>query len=181
MAKEPAQKLVSTTVPLLEAGEEFGPEILLATRQGNKIRNLQRYEASPVQLRAWTKLIKDQCCRAQLRSSVSIYNCVGMVFASRRTWIDIDLIKWILIEDGYHPFSELGNSKSGDLVLYRDTLTKEYVHVGMIIGEKLLLEGSSQSEIWVISQFGKHGEWIHPLEHVLPNYKGGLELWTDRR
>ena len=169
------------TASLLEAGEEFGPEIPQATRQGNKIPNRQRHEASPVQLRAWTKLIEDQCRRAQLRSSVCIYNCVGMVFASRRTWIDIDHIRWIFLEDGYHSFSELGNSKPGDLVLYKDTLTKEDVHVGMIIGDKLLLEGSSQSETWVISQFGKHGEWIHPLEHVPPNYKGGIELWTDRR
>lgn len=166
---------------LLDTGKEFGPEILLATRQGNKIPNRQRYEASPVQLKAWTRLIENLCHRAQLRSSVSIYNCVGMVFASRRTWIEIDIITWIFGEDGYHRFSELDNSRSGDLVLYRDTHTKEYAHVGMIIGEKLLLEGSSQSEIWVISQFGKNGEWIHPLDDVPPNFKGGIEFWTDRR
>ncbi|MCK4578558.1 MAG: hypothetical protein KAU50_07190 [Candidatus Marinimicrobia bacterium] len=169
------------TLSPFEVGKEFGREIRLDTKQGNRIQNFQRMEANPAQMRAWTKFIQDQCNRAELRSSTSVYNCVGMVLSSRRTWIDIDIVGWILNQDSYILLSGVAEARPGDLVVYKDTHSKEYAHIGMFLGERLLLEGSNQTEMWVISQFGNFGEWIHPIDHVLPTWKGGIEIWTDRK
>ena len=58
------------------------------------------------------------------------YNCVGMVFASRRAFIDIQHVYDILREDHYRNIS-MSNVDIGDVVVYERNGLPE--HVGIII------------------------------------------------
>lgn len=103
------------------------------------------------------------------------YNCVGMIFASRRAWIEIDYINRILREDDFRQIT-LGQVMEGDIVLY-----KRYgipSHVGLIITIDRAL--TTPPNIKVISKWGKDPEFIHFIEQV-PEFLGSpAEYFTDR-
>jgi hypothetical protein len=49
-----------------------------------------------------TKVVAGWRPNAVLRSASTFpYNCMGLVFASRRAWIEIDYVYTVLKEDGY--------------------------------------------------------------------------------
>ena len=112
----------------------------------------------------------------QIRSvSAHLYDCVGMVFANRRAWIDVEHLGQILTEDGYRqvPIEEL---HAGDVVVY--TLDKRRVHVGLVTCVSPRL--GSISNIRVLSKWGKVGEVEHGLTDV-PYYLGEpTEYWSER-
>ena len=89
------------------------------------------------------------------------YNCVGMVFCSRRASVDIKHIYDILAHDGYN---EISREKliPGDLVLY--TYCEKPSHVGMV-------SCVSPYELLVLSKWGKDGEVEHDYRQV-PNELG---------
>src|SRR5438552_4240440 len=104
---------------LNEGGETDKASICVNTRKNRFIRNVRRQE--------WTKeaLAEDlRKCRAQypeiiIRSVTAVYNCVGMVFGVRRTWIDPDQIPMILEDDGYRHLPGLWDlARIGDVVIY---------------------------------------------------------------
>lgn len=172
--------------------ERFMPHILgegdardrdslsLVTRIGNRIRNIKRSEASPDRMRAAVEVALSACPEAKLRSATQVYNCMGLVFASRRTWIDMDEIATILNDDGYAPLEGLRQAKVGDVVVYGDPSKGETSHVGIIV----LKEANVSSGSWnveVMSQWGADGEYIHPLDHVPPLLGIPIQFWTDRK
>ena len=169
------------TASLLDLGPTYHRKLALDTRKGTPIPNLQRLEMNPSQAKAAVRRIKKQCPNARMRSITQIYNCLGMAFASRRTCIEVDSIALILDEDDYKLVKLKKDVQQGDLVTYWDTVTGEFKHVGVILGEKPLIEGSNKTLTWAISQFGASGEWIHPINEVPEGCDGTIRVYTDRR
>ena len=84
------------------------------------------------------------------------YNCVGMIFCSRRSSVDIEHVYDILMYDGYNEIMK-DELIPGDLVLY--TFQDEPSHVGMV-------SCVSPYELLVLSKWGKDGEIEHDYREV---------------
>lgn len=107
----------------------------------------------------------------QIRSMPDfLYNCVGMIFASRRAFIEIQHIYAILREDGYREISR-EDVTIGDIVLYYDN--KGPSHVGLVI----LVDPLG---IRVLSKWGIDGELEHLEENVPPGLGRPVEYYTER-
>ncbi len=131
----------------------------------------------PVQMEARTRLHLQSYPNNRLRSAASMYNCVGMVFASRRTAIDVALVPRILEEDEYRRI-RWEEAELGDLVLYFDR-HGNVSHVGMIASP--IVEGTNDLRpVRVLSQWGSDGEFVHPLKAVPALLGAPEEVWTDR-
>jgi hypothetical protein len=103
------------------------------------------------------------------------YNCVGMIFASRRVWIEIDDINKLLQEDGYRPISR-EQAVIGDVVLYKYN-NGEPAHIGIIYA----IETIGQTlNIRVLSKWGRYPEFTHFLESVPDMLGRPLEYYTER-
>ena len=102
---------------------------------------------------------------------------MGLVFASRRTWVDIDHLQTFLEDDGYRqiPDSDL---RMGDLVIYRDE-SGEPTHVG-IVAQMSPYTPSHTRDVYVLSQWGRDGEYFHRIDDVNHNLGTPAEFWTDR-
>jgi hypothetical protein len=97
----------------------------------------------------------------RLVSPSSLYNCFGLVFAARRTWIFDAEAAWRSIkDDGYAtvPFSPV-HWEIGDIVLYC-TETDNLTHVAIIV-EVVPTEGDPKRSARVVSAWGNQGEYIH--------------------
>ena len=69
-----------------QGGESDQQRISLATSKNRNIPNSRRPERAPEAMLAAREMwLKDN---RELRSMSATYNCIGMVFANRRTWID---------------------------------------------------------------------------------------------
>ena len=131
--------------------------IITQTKKGQDIANSQYFvNLSPWDLRQ-INLYKQKYF-AEFRSSpTSIYNCHGMVFASRRTGIDnIQEIHKILNDDEY---SEILPTEvlPGDIILYFSE-TGDMEHSGIVISKP-------EPPLYipdVFSKWGNAGEVIHP-------------------
>jgi hypothetical protein len=153
--------------------------IPLATKEGTYIPNERRRERPPDSLRAVVDLWVRERPRAQLRSITATYNCVGLVFASRRTWVDTDHVPMILEEDGYYKVPALDQLKAGDVVIYRDengTIT----HIGSVLSIEPVVSNATW-KITVLSQWGADGEYVHPPEYVPRHLGRPTEYWTERK
>jgi hypothetical protein len=152
-------------------------EILLSTRLGTPVANLQGAEIDPRRrpflrqaLRAYGSL--------ELRSpETGQYNCHGLVFASRRTRIvESSLVELILREDGYRRIDE-DQAMEGDLVIYRNE--DEIMHTAVVTEVGNLGPGRPRLVLKVLSKWGDHAEYFHHPANV-PNYFGEREVWTER-
>lgn len=161
-------------------GPDDKASIHLATRRNTFIRNERRREMAPNMLKEGADLWRRERPNARLRSASAVYNCMGMVFASRRTWIDPAELDLILKEDEYRPVTELAQVEIGDIVVYRDRSDHRVTHVGIIVHAKRDVEKGAY-EITVISKWGKYGEYIHLMEDVPFILGEPAEYWTDRR
>ncbi len=111
-----------------------------------------------------------------LRSASSHpYNCVGMIFASRRAVIEIDHIYDILREDGYRRI-QLRDVVVGDMVLYRDTV--EPTHVALVTAIDAI--GDTLS-VRVLSKWGLDPEFEHFMENVPARLGVPMEFYTERQ
>jgi hypothetical protein len=102
------------------------------------------------------------------------YNCVGMIFASRRAWIEIDHIYDLIREDSYRRV-HLDQLMEGDIVLYKDH-KNEPSHVALVIQ----IERTLSLNIRVISKWGKDGEFVHLINDVPALLGKPVEYYTDR-
>ena len=89
------------------------------------------------------------------------YNCVGLVFANRRAWIEIAHIYDILREDGYRRIP-LDQVDVGDVVVYN--LADNPMHVGMVTQVQNSL--ASIPNIRVLSKWGSLAEVEHYVADV---------------
>jgi hypothetical protein len=159
-------------------GERDRASIKLATRCGTFIPNERRRERPPDALRAAKEMWTEKYPNIRVRSLSAVYNCVGLVFGSRRTCIDPDQLELILREDGYRRLPGEHEVEVGDLVLYR--VGNKYEHIAVVVHKKQNFINAC-FEITVISQWGSEGEYIHLIRDVPPALGTPQEFWTDRR
>jgi hypothetical protein len=82
-------------------GPSDATRIRLATSKNRLIENTQRRESAPEQLRAAKDLHLTGHPGRDVRSLSAVYNCIGMVFANRRAWVEPEQVPMILEDDGY--------------------------------------------------------------------------------
>jgi len=151
----------------------------LTTRRGTRIPNEQRLERAPEGLRVARELWESRYPEARVRSLSSTYNCMGMAFATRRTWIDTDHLDMIFGEDGYQRVAEPSRVTVGDILVYRNQ-SGEAVHVGIVVARIPSVESGGWLTT-VLSQWGADGAWIHPESHVPTVLGQPSEYWSERR
>lgn len=161
---------------VLGAGEPGDRNYIpLATREGSIIRNERRLEAPPERMREGISQWQRLRPQARLRSATQTYDCMGMVFASRRTTVGTDQLRMILREDGYRWVSP-DDLDVGDVVIY--SRSEEATHVGIISCFKKTEFGDITL---VLSKWGAYPEYEHPIDYVPEAYGKPVEYWTDRR
>jgi hypothetical protein len=117
---------------------------------------------------------------ALLRSITATYNCVGLVVASRRTWVDTEHLLTILIEDGSRRLRGPEEARVGDVVVYRDE-AGDVSHVGMVSQKKIADPRSDADFLQVLSKWGADGEYFHDATDVPYLLGRPAEYWTDRK
>ena len=154
------------------------PQLALETRQGNQVPNEQRREVAPQRMKAAMEIVKANHPTAVERSLRSTYNCVGMVFASRRTCVDIEHLGLLLLEDGYRRLANATELQIGDLAVYKVD-SGDFSHVGVVyhLGP-FRVDGSR--DVYVMSQWGRDGEYYHRVDDVNDHLGTPTEYWTDR-
>jgi hypothetical protein len=123
--------------------------------------------------RIWTTEVP----AARVRSPSARYNCMGMVFAARRVWVDITDVTRILEEDGYSRLDDEASLQIGDLVVY--ARGGAVSHVALVARVEPLARGG-RPLITMLSQWGADGEYFHPLADVPPLCGAPYQFWTDR-
>lgn len=157
----------------------IGGELKLHTKQGRQIPNERRPERHPDSMQEAREMVERNHHTAKIRSMSSSYNCMGMVFANRRTWIDTDYIQMIKNDDEYQLITSPNDVAKGDIVVYRDD-SKDITHVGLVADvEPELKDGTYK--ITVLSQWGHDGEYFHRIDDVNLLLGSPAEYWTDRR
>ena len=104
-----------------------------------------------------------------------MYNCVGMIFASRRAWIETKHLYELLRQDGYNRVS-VREIVPGDLVIY--TNNEVPTHVGLIM--TIVREGSNLANLTILSKWGKEAEIFHSVDVVPELYGIPTEFWSER-
>lgn len=160
-----------------EGGEADRHSLKLSTCLGSHIPNVRSPERHPESLRAAISLWGARHPNAELRSISATYNCMGMVFGTRRTCIDVDSLDLVLREDSYQRLDSLNSAKVGDIVVYQNTRGVR-THVGFIIRISAELGGR---RVYILSKWGHDGEYVHEYADVPEIYGRVAEIWTDRR
>jgi hypothetical protein len=164
-------------IPIIgEGGPSDSQSLSLSTKRNTPIPNVRQQEKSPQQMRAAEALAHENRPSVRTRSLSATYNCVGMVFASRRTCVDTDHMSRILEDDGYRPCQGSSDIVEGDLVVYRERSGGPIQHVGIVIGRLI-----PQASWLVLSQWGADGEYFHAEDEVPPLYGDKKEFLTERR
>ena len=142
-----------------------------------------RREWSPERLREARNMVATVAAPpTRLRSETARYNCVGLVFANRRAWIEDSQIRTLLVADGYKRLADASSLMEGDVVVYVDATDGRAVpvHVAVVLNKTLLGVDDAWSGVMVLSKWGLHGEYIHRMESV-PIFLGRpAEYWTER-
>jgi hypothetical protein len=159
---------------------ERSDSLLLQTRAKWAVPNELRRERPVAALRAAVDLIRELFPEAQLRSITSTYNCVGLVVASRRVWVDPAHLVKILQDDGYRPLERPEDAESGDVVVYHDS-DGEPCHAGIVVRKNLVVPGESRDLLTVLSKWGADGEYVHGATEVPLLLGRPTQYWTDRR
>ena len=143
--------------------------IILHTRNRLEIENEQCLILSPFEKNYGAELERKYGSLPgfSFRTGASgIYNCFGLVFASRRTCIHQSTeIRKIIEDDGYReiPREEV---KPGDIILYYTEAGDDIQHSAIVIVEP------REENLWVpmvLSKIGKWKEAIHPA-NAIQNY-----------
>lgn len=148
-------------------GTPTDPQALkLETRKHRWIHNVLRPEATRDQMLTRIAVLLSACPRTKLVSASAIYNCYGLAFAARRSAIvDEDDVVAILEDDQYRKLPWDPNAwLPGDIVIYRNG-DGAIVHAGVVVNKSVdLLQGDVT--IYVLSAWGGHGEYLHPIDEV---------------
>ena len=112
----------------------------LATSRGTRIPNARRRERAAEALDAGRQYVLQNHSTARLRSLTATYNCIGMVFANRRTWVEPAHVQMILNEDGYEEIDPK-DVVPGDIVIYRDD-AREISHVAVVVAHEADVENA---------------------------------------
>ncbi len=113
-----------------------------------------------------------------VRSLDSSYNCMGMIFAARRTVLDTDVLHYIIDDDGYSDLASPDNLGVGDIVLY--AADEELTHVAMVVKVGLAATQDRAPDHLLLSQWGFDGEYFHSLHDIPSLYGAPVRYLTDR-
>ncbi len=154
-------------------------ELPLFAKDGWSIPNEIGQEWNPIQRREIVKFAP-QLPSARLRSVSGVYNCAGLVFASRRTVIyRMELLYEILRHDGYRKIGPPPVAMEGDVVIYVEDDTGQPAHIGIIMKIEPRIADAT-FDTTVLSKWGLHGEYIHRLECVPEIHGKPKEFWSER-
>jgi len=156
------------------------PPLALETRTRRSIPNEPRKERPRLSLQSAVDLMKQSHPNALLRSITATDNCVGLIVASRRTWVDPDDLVTILIEDGYRRLRGPEEAEIGDLVVYRDG-SGEISHAGLVHRKRIADPRDGTDYLQVLSKWGADGEYLHDASDVPYLLGKPAEYWTDRK
>lgn len=156
--------------------------IILQTRAGHNLENSQSCEPDARIHDRYNLLRRNHLSWVQRKPACGIYNCFGLVWASRRTALYKESdISQILKDDGYRRLVSEENSQPGDIVLYlrNSDNTRDTLHAALVIELKQL--GTSRIERVLSKWNDTFGEDIHLINDV-PEHFGDyrIEFWTDR-
>ena len=139
--------------------------IRLETSQRTGIENHQDAELSAI-LVDWAKRLRQQYPNARPRTSPSAqYNCHGLTFAARRTWVYKSIsIATILDDDQYEEVS-WSEVLPGDIVIYYSE-EGDPNHSGVVVEA-----GGTLVAPIICSKWAHAGEFVHGLRDC-PNMYG---------
>lgn len=103
---------------------------------------------------------------------------MGMIFAARRTAIDVDSLEKIISDDGYLQLDSVCKLRLGDIVVYEADGVP--THVAVVVQLGLVGEGAEPSHT-LLSQWGYDGEYVHSLRQVPRLYGEPARFFTDRK
>jgi hypothetical protein len=156
------------------------PPLALETRARRPIPNEVRLERPRIALDASANLFAGLFPQAWLRSLTAVYNCIGMVVANRRAWVDPSELIRILQEDGCRRLNAPEEAEFGDVVVYHDD-GGQVCHAGIVVEKRILVPGDAKDLLVVLSKWGADGEYVHDMS-ALPSLLGkAAQFWTDRR
>jgi hypothetical protein len=153
--------------------------IILQTRAGHNVANSQSCEPDATIAPRYDKLRRKHFAWVSRKPACGVYNCFGLVWASRRTAIyeesDISLLKE---DDGYRKLKIDEEPQVGDIVCY-------LLHPGNTLHAAIIVELRSlgtSTVPWVLSKWGSvFGEDLHTFLDVPEDLEGcTIEFWTDR-
>ena len=153
----------------------------LDARSGWPIPNEVCAEKADVALRAGRAMWEGMYPRLRFRSISNTYNCVGLVVASRRAWVDPEHLLQVLREDGYRKLADVVETESGDIVIYQADNDDEPAHVAVVVRKQPIVPGVSEDNLIVLSKWGAFGEYEHESLHVPKVYGRPAQFWTHRR
>ena len=163
--------------------------IILETKRGTSILNEQAPAPSAQSINTFNILLGKHFAWKVRKPPCGVYNCFGLVWASRRTSIyeQVELDK-IVDDDGYIRYDNYASAQIGDLVVFLDIDNKDgFLHVGLIVEIRQLDVGHSTTSSgvpWVLSKWDdSSGEVLHPIEDVPYNdyhLKYRIVLLTER-
>lgn len=155
------------------------PFLRMETRARWQIPNELREEMHPNVRDAAVEMWRSQRPNARLRSISATYNCIGMVVAFRRSWVDPGDLLRILKEDGYRKLGRSEEARLGDVVVYRDA-QGSVSHAGIIIGFNLYDSDNPKDARIVLSKWGRDGEYEHDETDVPVQLGSPSEYWSHR-
>ena len=152
-------------IPQLEFSElieqsRWQSEFFVRNRTDSLLRTLVRKEKKIIAIRS---------------SSAFMYNCVGMIFASRRAWIETVHLYELLRQDGYYRVTKR-DIFPGDIVVYTNNVVP--THVGLIT--TISRNGADLENLTVLSKWGKEAEILHQIDVVPESYGKPTEFWSER-
>ena len=156
----------------------IAPELSLDTKKGRNIPNELSEQRPAERMNAAKEIILRNHPSISVRSLSSAYNCMGMVFANRRVWVDPENLPMILDDDEYQKIAGEEQLQPGDVVVYRNS-EGEVSHVGIVAQIRVNIDQASW-EITVLSQWSRDGEYFHKADDVNPLLGKPVEYWTDR-
>lgn len=151
------------------------PSLGLDSCARKPIRNCTPPERSIAELDDMERRWKAWHPNATLLVKSALYNCMGLVFGSRRVQIDTDELPQVLSDDRWIPVSE-SDLQVGDLVVYFREGTARHVaffvrtdHVG------------STAARFVWSKCGEFGEYVHLITDVPEAYGREMRFFRLKR
>lgn len=159
-------------------------EIGLETKLMRKIPNEQFPKRPKLAMEIAEKLILSKNPNYKTRRLNGTYNCIGLIFSSRRTGIDPMYFDIIASDDGYRMVSNISDVLPGDIAVYSLIKTGKVEHIGLIVSKAINLN-TGHTNITVLSQIGRDGEYFHDHDDYP---KGIIEIvgdldckfWTER-
>lgn len=163
--------------------------IVVQTRRGYSLENFVAPKPDQQASNFFQLLVKEhgKNWRQRINQAVGVYNCAGLVWASRRTVLP-NPNEWqrIIDDDGYRPLRIGEKPYIGDIAIYRARHNHEIIHIARVCAiQKLDVPHhvASEGTPWALSKWDlKSGESYHAVADVYLN--GGepfdLSYVTDR-